>query len=201
MLVNVIDGSVEPLERLKRALDASNVVGTFAWSHTKNTVVYDESAAELLTGDRSLAETEVAGDAAIAAVHPADREWLTDHMIRSADAGGLILAEYRVVSPRNGVRWLLSRGRTTFGQDGKPLSTDGILIDITETREAGSGYVARPLVPADDGLKDLEEIADLAILIRKRLDPATSPTLKMLVDLLLFQIGREIAGGMEADAV
>lgn len=215
MLVNLIDGSYEPLDRLRRALAASGVVGTFAWDHVRGTVVYDGSAAALLTGDPSLAETEVHGSAAIAAVHPGDRDWLVEHMQRSIAQGGLVLAEYRVISARNEVRWLLSRGRTTLDKDGKPVSTDGIIIDITESREAGNRYVVSPRPPADESLDKakgldrsegldhvessdrLEEIADLAILIRRRIDPAASPSLMTLADLLLFQVGREIAGGSD----
>ena len=65
--VNAIDGFSEPLDRLRAALDASCVVGTWDWDIVRSTMVYDAGAARLLTGDPSLAGSALrfgAGDTA-----------------------------------------------------------------------------------------------------------------------------------------
>jgi PAS domain S-box-containing protein len=44
--------------------------------------------------------------------------------------------EYRVVDPDGCVRWFLSRGRTIFGQSGRPERLMGVSLDITERKKA-----------------------------------------------------------------
>ena len=52
--VNAVDGLSESLDRLRAALDASGVVGTWDWDVLRGGVVYDAGAAHLLTGDADL---------------------------------------------------------------------------------------------------------------------------------------------------
>jgi PAS domain-containing protein len=96
-----IDSFGAPRDRLRAALDASCVVGTWEWDIVGGTIVYDTGAAELLTGDAALADTRISSLQAVAAVHPDDHPWLLDHV---QQAGGLVLAEYRVVAQDGAVR-------------------------------------------------------------------------------------------------
>ena len=190
MRINAIDGYSEDASRLHDALEASCVVGVWDWDHVRGVVVYDEGAAKLLTGDPDLKECEVSGPFAMAAIHPADQDWLVGRMQEAVKAGGLMLAEYRVMTHDGGTRWLLCRGRTYQDKAGRPLRSNGILIDITEVREGGERYV---LNSSAAGEGSLEQAADLAIALKRTLGAEAPSEVRMMADLLLFSLGRALA--------
>lgn len=190
MRINAIDGFSEDMERLRGALEASCVVGTWDWDHTRGVVSYDAGAARLLTGDPDLAEREITGMSGAAAVHPDDREWLAEHMRKAARAGGLVVSEYRVVAPDGAVSWLLSRGRTYQDHLGRPLRSCGILIDITEMRDGGERYVMGRSSQPDD---PLDRAADLVIALKQTLGDDAPEEVLAATDVLLFSLGRAIA--------
>lgn len=190
--VNAIDHFSEPVDRLRAALDASCVVGTWDWDITRGSMIYDAGAAQLLTGDASLADQEIFGMETISAVHPADHEWLVEHIGQAVRAGGLMLAEYRVIAEDGTVRWLLSRGRTYQDAAGHPVRSRGIIIDITEMHGIGERYVvSNALTPEDP----LDGAADMAITIKRTLGEVASAEVRASVDLLLLSLGRAIARG------
>ncbi|MCJ2018047.1 PAS domain-containing protein [Methylobacterium sp. E-065] len=189
--VNAIDSFSEPLDRLHAALDASCVVGSWDWDIVRGTMVYDAGAARLLTGDASLAEQEISGLETIAAVHPADHAWLIEHVQAAVQAGGLMLAEYRVVDADGHVRWLLSRGRTYQNATGQPVRSRGIIIDITELRSDGERYVVTSGSAADADL--LERAADHAMELKRILTADVPADVRAATDVLLFAIGRALA--------
>ena len=188
--VNAIDGFSEPLDRLRAALDASCVVGTWDWDIVRSTMVYDAGAARLLTGDASLAETEISGPDTMAAVHPDDHGWLVDHVQQAVKSGGLVLAEYRVVAEDGTIHWLLSRGRTFQDAVGRPVRARGIIIDITEMREGGDRYVFSGEATR---ATSLEQAADLAIALRRALGGDVAAEIRVAADMLLMSLGRALA--------
>ncbi|MDO9429182.1 MAG: PAS domain-containing protein [Methylobacterium sp.] len=178
------------LDRLRAVLDTACVVGTWGWDHVRAVVVYDEGAAQILTGNPELAGRELSGPGALALVHPADMTWLVEHMLRAVRLGGVVLAEYRVFETDGTVRWLLSRGRTYHDDAGRPIRSHGILIDITEMRDGGERYVLGTPPPAEDALA---RAADLAISLKQALNADTPPEVTAAADLLLLNLGRAIA--------
>lgn len=189
--VNAIDSFSEPLDRLHAALDASCVVGTWDWDIARGTMVYDAGAARLLAGDASLAEQEISGLDTIAAVHPADHTWLIEHVQEAVRAGGLMLAEYRVLDTDGSVRWLLSRGRTYHDASGHPVCSRGVIIDITELRSGGGRYVVTSGSASDANM--LERAADLAVALKQTLTTNAPTDVRAATDLLLFALGRALA--------
>ncbi|MCJ2086745.1 PAS domain-containing protein [Methylobacterium sp. E-005] len=188
--VNAIDSFSEPLDRLHAALDASCVVGTWDWDVARRTMVYDLGAARLLTGDASLAEQEITGLDIIAAVHPADHAWLIKHTQEAVRAGGLMLAEYRVIDADGQVHWLLSRGRTYHDATGQPVRSRGIIIDITELRGDGERYVVTSSSSSDPDM--LERAADHAMELKRMLTVDAPADVRAATDLLLLAIGRAL---------
>ncbi|KAB1068505.1 PAS domain-containing protein [Methylobacterium planeticum] len=182
------DGALS--ESLRAALDASGVVGVWEWDITNSSAVFDQGAAQLLAGDGDLAGQALDLDRSLVCVHPDDSSWLSDHIRHSSKAGGPFLCEYRVCHPGQGVRWLLSRGRIELGPTGRPARGYGILIDVTETRLDGDGYFA---TPEDPGANPLERAADHCIAARRALDRVNNPGLRKLIDVTLWEIGRELA--------
>jgi hypothetical protein len=154
-------------------------------------MVYDTGAASLLTGDPSLASKEITGLETISAVHPADHMWLIDHGQKSIQVGGLMVAEYRVITEDGQVRWLLSRGRTYHDYANQPRRSRGIIIDITETREGGDRYYLHgSSVPPETSL---ERAADLALVLKKTLDDSVRADVRAATDALLLVLGRALA--------
>ena len=178
------------LDGLRAVLDAACVVGTWGWDHARGVVTYDEGAARLLTGKPELAGCELSGPGALALVHPGDKTWLMEHMLRAVRAGGVVLAEYRVFQADGSVRWLLSRGRTYHDSAGRPERSHGILIDITEMRDGGERYV---LGTAPTQADSLAQAADLAISLKHALKFDAPPEVIEAANLLLLSLGRAIA--------
>jgi diguanylate cyclase (GGDEF)-like protein/PAS domain S-box-containing protein len=60
--------------------------------------------------------------AEIAAAHAARREW-TEY-------------NYRMLHPKNGIRHIESRSRTTYDEDGHVVESIGVVVDVTDRRQA-----------------------------------------------------------------
>ena len=73
-------------------------------------------------------------------VHPGDRERVEAALRFAYDPysgrKGYYSAEYRVLVPTSGYRWIASQGQVTFAADGTPLRLTGMLRDITASRQA-----------------------------------------------------------------
>jgi PAS domain-containing protein len=67
-------------------------------------------------------------------VHPDDRESLRRAVREALEGDGQYETEYRVMLADSTVRWIGSRGRIEFDQNGKPMQLRAISIDITERR-------------------------------------------------------------------
>jgi PAS domain-containing protein len=180
-------------EQLRSALDASGVVGLWDWDIVRRTARYDRGAAELLALDPDLAGQDIFGEAAMCGIHSDDREWLRTELMRALNGGGLFLSEYRVVTPRDETRWILSRGRIYQDVHGRPVRAKGILIDITESREECRGYVA---LMGERGQHPLDRAASLLLEARKAIDDAGSLVqnqVRVVLDLALFEVGTQLA--------
>ncbi|QEE41334.1 MULTISPECIES: PAS domain-containing protein [unclassified Methylobacterium] len=178
---------------LRTSLAASGVVGTWEWDLLNHCVYYDEEAAALHTGDPSLAGQPIRVPISIANVHPEDREWMVRDMAKAVQTGGLFLVEYRIMNPDRSVRWLLCRGRIYRGEDGRAVRCRGIMIDITESRDAGDtgeGYVAQPS-SHEESL--IVQAADRCLETRAVLEQLGSQHLLQKADELLLAVGRELA--------
>lgn len=67
----------------------------------------------------------------------ADDRAATRETVQQALAGGdLFRAEYRVIMPDGGMRWIGARGKVEFNGDHLPLRMLGVSIDITERKTA-----------------------------------------------------------------
>jgi two-component system sensor kinase FixL len=71
-----------------------------------------------------------------ARVHPDDREAMRRTLAEAIDGDGRYQAEYRVLLPDGTMRWLASQGRVEFTHDGKPARLQGVVLDITQRKQA-----------------------------------------------------------------
>ncbi len=69
-------------------------------------------------------------------IHPDDRlAWRKAHE-EARTSGSRVEAEFRLMLPGPSVRWILSRGEIVTRQDGLPVESYGVMIDITERKAA-----------------------------------------------------------------
>ncbi|MCJ2067673.1 PAS domain-containing protein [Methylobacterium sp. J-030] len=118
------------------------------------------------------------------------------------EEGGLFVWEHRILPAPGIVRWVLARGHFQQGANGR-MRGHGIVIDITDSRTDGQiDGPAHFLTAYESPGTILERIADRAIeaceLIRT-LDVADSSRLRLLVDALLHELGRQIAASLQSD--
>lgn len=75
------------------------------------------------------------GDAWLEVVYLDDLS-LAQNFLQEAVSSGRAEAEFRVVTPESGVRWVRARAYVSHGPDSRPERLDGVAIDITEHRRA-----------------------------------------------------------------
>ena len=88
-------------------------------------------------------------DVYLQALHPDDRE-RSDLAVQTAmqpQNGGMYENEYRTIGVNDGkLRWVRSKGKTTFDTDGKPICFTGIAQDITQQKELMANLQMQSLV-------------------------------------------------------
>jgi PAS domain S-box-containing protein len=123
----------ESSERLAAALSASRT-GTFRWNIVTNELEWDEELDRLFglePGSTARSLTQF-----IELVHEDDRPRVIAACRRCAGQGADFHEEFRVVWRDGSVRWLEDKGRTFFGESGKPAYMTGACIDVTTRRLA-----------------------------------------------------------------
>jgi two-component system, LuxR family, sensor kinase FixL len=71
-----------------------------------------------------------------ARVHPEDRERLQTSMTEAVEFGGELRNDFRILDGDGGIRWVAARGQVDFGADLAPLRLSGVLLDISERKQA-----------------------------------------------------------------
>jgi len=123
-------------ERYEMARGVAGVVGAWEWDIPANKVYADARYAELHNVAPEYAEAGLPVQSYTPAVHPEDRERVRDIALSVAATGGDFSGEYRLVQADGSIRWVYTRGRAYLGEDGQPARNTGVVVDITERREA-----------------------------------------------------------------
>ncbi len=169
-------------ERLRLAVEATGigVVDTHFPSSGGGKVVEwtrEARAAFGLADDLALSD-EVIFDR----IFPADRDLVRHAIARSLDPGGngLFKVEHRVVRPDGEIRWISSRGQTTFGgEPPRPVRNVATVMDVTEQVSAAEALRAEDVslsTRAEDALREMNQrkdefLATLAHELRNPLAP------------------------------
>jgi len=123
------------------AVEAADV-GAFDWDLGTGELRWDDRLLELFELDRHGFGGTI--DAFNAAVHPEDLPRVTQAMSTAIETCGLYAAEFRVLLPSGGTRWVGARGRALPGADGTAVRLLGAAFDTTSAQESES-RVARVL--------------------------------------------------------
>jgi PAS domain S-box-containing protein len=115
---------------------AARIAGMGSWEYdlVNDRLVWDDETFRIF----GITREEFGGNLAafFSRVHPEDREAL-NKMERQALANhGTTEMEYRIVRPDGEIRRVYDRGQVTLSEDGKPVQSTGMIMDITERRQA-----------------------------------------------------------------
>ena len=124
----------ENADRVKLALNAGAIIGTWVWSLPDDRFTVDEAFARHFGLDPSLGHEGLSLEQVIATVHPEDREGLVAAIQEAIARGGAYAHQYRVKRTDGRFYWLEANGRVDKAADGTPLSFPGVLIDVDERR-------------------------------------------------------------------
>jgi PAS domain S-box-containing protein len=114
---------------------AANAAGLIVWT-------WDIRRDEVSLSDKDRAffgfsqREKLNGDRVRSIVHSEDRQFVRQLVENSLQTREEIEAEYRVVLPDGKVRWVARRGRVEFDGNDEPICERGVLMDITERKQA-----------------------------------------------------------------
>ena len=173
--------------------------GTWEYDVLGGLVYCDPVMAALYDFDPEEAQRGISIAAIADKIHPDDRALCAVRRAIKIKKGGLFVNEYRVVSRRGVVRWVLVRGRYEADATGCVFRARGLVIDATESRLDGyaEGRIFF-LAGAEDSeaATALQSAADHALAARKAIDQLALPTraaLRPFADALLLEIGMHLA--------
>jgi len=128
-----VDQLKQSEERLRRAVDAGNV-GTWEWDLPANRFGWSKGAEKIFGIDSGSFEGTYEDYRAL--VHPDDLDSMDRTVKQAMEQEGSFTVEYRVNRPDGKTRWLLGRGQSEPGPDGRIVGIRGTLLDITERKQA-----------------------------------------------------------------
>ena len=129
-------------ERYQMAREVAGVVGAWEWDMKADKVYADACYAELHNVDPALAEAGLPVATFIPALHPDDRDRVRARAQESAISGAAFSEEYRLVQADGSIRWVYTRGKAYLDADGRPARNTGVIIDITERKQAEAELAA-----------------------------------------------------------
>ena len=142
-------------EHLRLALDAANA-GTWEWDLETNDHLWSEELWKLF--DIEPYSRAPSYDAWRELVHPDDRAHAEQVVAQAAQTGTELNVEFRVSDREGRERWLLSRGRPLRDSKGRAARFVGIVLDVTERKQAEESARVR-----EQDLRRFAEVAPVAI--------------------------------------
>ncbi|WP_245892832.1 PAS domain-containing protein [Novosphingobium guangzhouense] len=121
-------------DRLKLALAAGTIVGTWFWDVPADRFTVDEPFAEAFGLDPALGRDGLSLEKIVETVHPEDRAGLIAAIEEALARGGRYAHQYRVCRTNGQYHWIEANGHVVHDEGGKPISFPGVIIDIGERR-------------------------------------------------------------------
>ncbi len=129
------DALREAADRVRLALDAGAIIGTWNWDLVNDCITGDARFAASFGVDPDACERGIGVQEIIRTVHPDDRAGLMDAINEAIARGGPYAHQYRVRRRDARYYWIEANGRVEQGEDGTPLRFPGVLLDLEQRRE------------------------------------------------------------------
>ncbi len=126
----------ESEDTARRALGASNYVGAWDWDIAADRVVADERFAALFGVNPLVARAGVPIGAFLPSIHPDDQARVGTEIDAAMAGEGVFQSEYRVRNGQGDMRWIVARGQVDFDPNGVPIRFPGVVVDITDRKQA-----------------------------------------------------------------
>lgn len=143
--------AVESVRRVKLALAAGAIIGTWVWDIVADRFTIDEAFASAFGLDPALGRDGMPLAQIVATVHPDDQAALADAINEAVARGGAYAHQYRTRRMDGEYRWLEANGYVEHAEDGTPTSFSGVLINVEDRR---AGEAERERIAAE--LRDSE---------------------------------------------
>lgn len=123
-------------ERLRQALNASGMVGTFDW-HVQSDIFYSDARfAKMFSVDPAKGDKGAPLAEYLAGIHPEDAERIAGAINHAVATGEKYAQEYRLLQKDENIRWVEARGECLCDEDGKPARFVGVVVDVTNQKNA-----------------------------------------------------------------
>ncbi|MGF6113106.1 PAS domain S-box-containing protein [Pseudomonas frederiksbergensis] len=123
-------------ERVRLALNAGALIGSFVWDIEADVLSGDERFARTFSYPPDYDLADLPSSIAESRIHPDDRAWVQEQLDQAVQTGAPYNAEYRVLRPDGSYLWVLASGCCEFNELGKAFRFPGVLIDIHERKTA-----------------------------------------------------------------
>ncbi|MBW4580769.1 MAG: PAS domain-containing protein [Tildeniella nuda ZEHNDER 1965/U140] len=113
-----------------------NVPGAVFRCNATYTMVFVNDGIEAITGYPAAALLHNQSQSFLSIVHPDDITLIRDSLVQSVLDRHRCSVEYRIIHASGQVRWVLERKQGVFDQNGDLLWLDGVLLDISDRKQA-----------------------------------------------------------------
>jgi PAS domain S-box-containing protein len=182
----------ETRARLEAVSDASDL-GFWTWDVHADCMIADPHVAFFFGVDEQLAAQGTSAQVFIQRVHPNDELRVREKLASALSEGGRYEIEHRVLGFGGEVRWLAARGCVNLANGDRPLTLNGVLLDITERKR-----LEEALRVSEGLLQQVFAQAPVAIAVFRGRDlivELANPPYRALLQ------GRELAGQRLGDVV
>ncbi|MDH5473688.1 MAG: PAS domain-containing protein [Gammaproteobacteria bacterium] len=166
-------------ERLTRSQSFANI-GTWDWNIQTGDLFWSDRIAPMFGYTRN--HPDPSYENFIAAIHPDDRQKVTDAINHCVEQGSNYNIEHRVIWQDGSTHWLHEKGNIVRSHDGTPLHMLGVVRDITQRRYQEQIQKGRSLILEEIILdKPLDDILTTMIQYAEEMQPGMKATV-LLVD-------------------
>ncbi|GAC1038303.1 hypothetical protein thsps117_30610 [Pseudomonas sp. No.117] len=149
-------------ERVRLALAAGAIIGTWYWDLPTDRFTVDEAFAASFGLDPALGRSGLSLAQVVANVHPDDQAGLATAIAEVIGRGGRYAHQYRVRRRDGRYYWLEANGHVELATDGTPLRFPGVLLDVDARRAL-----------ADERDRALADLRELTATLEQRVEERT----------------------------